>query len=154
MLDMADSVGDIFVDRTPGGVDERGFTVLVQRELPTPEELSGTVRFASVPPNSFARPPKRPSHGLLQRATAGRHVQEIACGRTELVNKRRRLNNGAREGVLDPDSVVRSIERDLDLPTIDEGGAECPRREASTYIIEDSQSSPVRSRTFYLETTL
>ena len=153
MLDMADSVGDIFVDRTPGGVDERGFTVLVQREPPSSAELSGSVRFASVPPNSFARPPKRPSHGLLQRATAGHYAQENAHERTEQMNKRRRLNEGARHGLLNPDCAVSSTERDLDLPTIHETGVESSRRDASTCIIEDSQRSPLRSRTFYLEPT-
>ena len=151
---MADCVGDFFVDRTAGGVDERNFTVLVQREPPCLTDFSNSMRFTSVPPNSFARPPKRPSHGLLQRATAGRYARETTSQRAEELNKRRRLNSGAREIILDPDYAFCSTERELDLPTVNESGVEISLRDSPTCVIEDSQRSPPRSRRFSLNADL
>lgn len=59
VLDTSLTVGEIFEDRARGG-DIRNSIVKVARFPPPPGELENPIRFASIDPESSARPRKRP----------------------------------------------------------------------------------------------
>lgn len=121
----------------------KDFTVRVARFPPDPQELQTPTRFASIAPESTARPQKRHRNHLLDLATSGRqeYIQaNRACG---TAHKRQRLGERRFEGGIDPDRPVLSSERDEHDLFEEPGRTEnC----TSTYIIADSQPSPCKHR--------
>ncbi|KAI4188279.1 MAG: hypothetical protein L6R41_002230 [Letrouitia leprolyta] len=72
-------VGDIFEDINKSQASDKSYsTVKVYRNPPTREELLDPRRFESLPPNSLARPIKRPLPPLFAEAT-----QHISSGLTD-----------------------------------------------------------------------
>lgn len=124
----------------------KDFTVRVARFPPDPQELQNPARFASIAPESTARPRKRHRNHLLEQATPGgqEYHQELgACGVT---NKRQRIGGRSLEGIIDPDRPVLSSERDS-YELHEESGRTDKR--TSAYIIADSQPSPPKDREYF-----
>ena len=138
-MSVLDPVGMHFPRRN-GQEPEKPFTVLAIRFPPLPEELQSSARFASVAPESSARPYKRARDELQQAAASNRY--EFKTMHTNMIptNKRQRTGNGGRQGTFDPDRPIRSRERDL--PTVDADTYRSIRQDDSNYIIADSQPSP------------
>ncbi|MCJ1247055.1 hypothetical protein MMC30_004266 [Trapelia coarctata] len=151
LLDMDDSVGDYFVDRTSGNARIEDFTVLVHRLPPEPAELTPSFRDESVAPNSSARYLKRPRHSLLEGAAVGRYASGYAREGDGVANKRQRLGYGAHHGALDSDCPMNSRERDDPDGSISlvEDSQQSPRTsQLNTYAIPISLSSPLFPRAF------
>ena len=98
-LDPSQKVGEIFEDIRTG---DRFSTVKVYRNPPTPAELADTKRFESLPPDSAARPRKRPLPPLFADATRNERFSVIngptwqpaqATDCLNEANKRRRVQN-------------------------------------------------------------
>ncbi|MCJ1405219.1 hypothetical protein MMC11_008446 [Xylographa trunciseda] len=139
LMSVLDPVGMHFPKRN-GQEPERPFTVLAIRFPPLPEELQNSARFASVAPESSARPYKRSRDDLQHTAAANQHGFMNLHQGSGFASKRQRLNSGGGEAMFDPDQPIRSRERDL--PTIDADAYRSTRQDASNYIIADSQQSP------------
>ena len=133
-------VGETFVDRPGRQADRRDYTVRVERESPDPEDLQNPVRFASLAPESSARPRKRQRNSLLGEATTGRYEVNQLLGNYGQGHKRQRLEDLRDERVHDPDRPLLSSERDINM--INDAS------QSSTFVVSDSQRSPGRDRKY------
>ena len=143
VIDASDLVG-VHFPRRNGQEPDKPFTVLAIRFPPLPEELPNFARFASVAPESSARPYKRPGDNLLYAAAANRYGYQYHRHTDGLASKRQKLSNGGGEGMFDPDRPMRSRERDP--PPIDADLYYLTRSGPSNCIPLDSQQSPKQSR--------
>lgn len=147
-LDMNDKVGDIFDDRKPGlnGQVNETSIVKVLRYPPTPKELQNPQRFASLMPESTARPLKRlpptfAQNDRFEQDCVGGYDQRRQPNETiGAASKRRRIQNGA----YNPDQPILSSEERGDEFF---NSSQPPGTQQSTAQINDSQRSPYKHRT-------
>lgn len=147
-LDMSDKVGDIFDDRNPGPNGQMNETSIVKvlRYPPTQREIQTPHRFASLMPESTARPLKRlPSmmsqESRVEQGYVGIHEQWRQPHETfGTASKRRRVYEGAR----DPDQPMQSSEERADriYYSLQPLGTQLFRP-----TIQDSQRSDIRKST-------
>lgn len=154
ILDLADdTVGDIFDDRQPSG-ENRTSIVKVARFPPDPSDLRHAERFASLLPESSARPRKRPfpqSPPRLQddsrqfRQNEG-WVSERPWGSHETANKRPRTFEGRPHGAFDSDQPLPSLENRV---TTTYHSSQIPGTQESVNQVYDSQTSPPKKRSSF-----
>ncbi|KAL8627042.1 hypothetical protein Q9189_007259 [Teloschistes chrysophthalmus] len=140
---------DIFEDIREAKDGERSFsTVKVFRNPPTTAELVDTKRFESLPPESLARPQKRPLPPLfsdsIHNACAG-NIQRLnsplrpspAC--PDRPSKRQKVRETSQRIHADPDELLQSLE---DANNCQNFSSAAAHRPSPVHQVEDSQKSP------------
>ena len=137
------TIGDCFTDRSDrskGPVDPKDWTVQVDRTKPNYHDLQNPLRFASLAPESSARPQNRLVNPTLQQAVAGRRPLHYVQSGQQTSYLGRRPDATAEDARNDPDRPILSSERDLANPTQQ---PQLPKQgDNDRYVVADSQPSP------------
>ena len=144
-LDLTDTVGDVFDDRSSSG-DILTSICKVVRYPPNPAEISNPTRFTSLLPESSARPQKRPPPPLFRDAPRLLPSVEDTTdqGRQSAFaqpNKRRKVTREASTTDVDTRAVPLSQEQ------LHENQSQ--RRPTERQVL-DSQTSPARSKYWWV----
>jgi hypothetical protein len=147
---MTTTVGQAFIDRAQG-VDISNSIVKVVRFPPTPNELENPLRFASLAPESSARPRKRVYEEFIEPVQTNEAGEDQGNGYRpeQLVSSHRGMNKRQRKygmdvnGIGDPRRPIQSGEtfRGLAVQDLSQISA---LQQSSCVQVTDSQRSPGR----------
>lgn len=150
-MDTSLTIGEIFEDRTVCG-DIRTSIVKVARFPPAPAELNNSLRFASLDPESSARPRKRPGPQPSppfwgsQRNRSNSQLWESEHSDHDVrANKRRKIQSCSAHAAFNSDPPIPSSEG-LEERVCDSSQIS-PAQMSSMIQIADSQRSPRRKCT-------
>ncbi|KAL8639238.1 MAG: hypothetical protein Q9228_003706 [Teloschistes exilis] len=137
---------DIFEDIREAKDGERSFsTVKVFRNPPTTAELVDTKRFESLPPESLARPQKRPLPPLFSDSIHNAYPGNIHRLNSPLrrsptypdrPNKRQKIRDTSQQPHADPNELLQSLEDTNDCRNLSSVAAHRP---SPVHQVEDSQ---------------
>ena len=125
-----------------------GEIVRVARFPPQAHEYPGQTRYASLAPDSSARPKKRSHPSLLGSAITKSYGYDIENGINSPVIKRQRIDRGGdTQGEVDPDRPIQS--RELETSVEEVAQSSIVPQPPSSYVIADSQKSPRKNSKCY-----